>query len=645
VTGAVSGSGGLCLELAGGGTVNGTNVQVATCSGNPGQVWQPQPNNSIKNPVSGRCLDVAGGGTANGTNVQLWDCNGGVAQVWGWRPDGSLINPASGRCLDVAGAGTTTGTNVQIWDCNGFWSQHWMPQANGSLVDSQSTRCADLEAAGTANGTRVINWTCTGEANQLWQYQPNSTLKAPLSGRCMDITGGGTANGTLVRLWDCTGTAAQTWQPQADGSLRNPASGRCLDTGSTPSPAASLMIWDCTGSLSQKWTHNLIDADGLAGVLRESSSLDGATVVASTIHEPTVTQTAVRSAPVVGGTDVIARIVRETSTRARTWVAATTSWRWTQTATSYDSYGLPTDVTDAGDLAVTTDDVCSHTDYARNTTTYLINFPSQTVTTDCSPSPGAVNHLAGSQVLYDGSTVLGAAPTQGLPTKSLALASFNVATPVWKPASRTGYDGNGRPTAVFDAIDRQTTTAYTPATGGPVTQIAVTNPMGWTTTTTVDPGRSVPTTVVDVNTKTTTGQYDPLGRLAKVWLARPSTAVPDLEYGYTLQGSGPNVVTTNRLGPGGNQITSTSLLDGRLRPRQAQTPAPQANGGRMVTDVAYDGRGLAVKESVFWNNTALPGSTLVAFADAAVANQHRRSYDNLERVTADQLWSLNVLKW
>jgi hypothetical protein len=31
---------------------------------------------------SGLCLDVTGAATANGTKVELWTCNGGANQQW-----------------------------------------------------------------------------------------------------------------------------------------------------------------------------------------------------------------------------------------------------------------------------------------------------------------------------------------------------------------------------------------------------------------------------------------------------------------------------------------------------------------------------------------------------------------------------------
>ena len=99
------------------------------------------------------------------------------------------------------------------------------------------------------------------------------------------------------------------------------------------------------------------------------------------------------------------------------------------------------------------------------------------------------------------------------------LASVTGGVKTWKVASGTSYDGNGRVITSVDALNRQSTTAYTPASGGPVTAVAVTGPMGsgWTTTSVLDPGHGTTKTVTDINNKTTTAQYDPLGRLIKVW--------------------------------------------------------------------------------------------------------------------------------
>jgi len=66
-----------------------------------------------------------GGGTANGTLVDLYSCNGTGAQVWQPQSNGSLLNPQSGKCLDDTGWSTTPGTQVQIWSCTGGANQAW----------------------------------------------------------------------------------------------------------------------------------------------------------------------------------------------------------------------------------------------------------------------------------------------------------------------------------------------------------------------------------------------------------------------------------------------------------------------------------------------------------------------------------------
>jgi RHS repeat-associated protein len=111
---------------------------------------------------------------------------------------------------------------------------------------------------------------------------------------------------------------------------------------------------------------------------------------------------------------------------------------------------------------------------------------------------------------------------------------------------------------------------------------------------------------------------------------------------YTLSATSANAVQTQKLGPNGNQVTSYQLYDGRLRLRQTQTPATADTGGRVIADAAYDGRGLTVKASTFFNSSA-PAGTLASFADTDVATQHRYTFDNLGRQNVDALWSTNSL--
>ena len=53
---------------SGRGTTNGTPVIIWACNGQTNQQWTVNSNGSITNVLSGLCLDVTGLGTANGTN-------------------------------------------------------------------------------------------------------------------------------------------------------------------------------------------------------------------------------------------------------------------------------------------------------------------------------------------------------------------------------------------------------------------------------------------------------------------------------------------------------------------------------------------------------------------------------------------------
>jgi chitinase len=113
----------------------------------------------------GKCVDVAAANSANGTAIQLYDCNGTNAQQW--TVTGGTLQ-ALGKCMDVTAAGTANGTKIQLYDCNGTGAQQWQAGANGSLVNPHSGKCLDATGPSSANGTRLQIWSCTGGANQQW---------------------------------------------------------------------------------------------------------------------------------------------------------------------------------------------------------------------------------------------------------------------------------------------------------------------------------------------------------------------------------------------------------------------------------------------------------------------------------------------
>lgn len=251
--GAVTGSGGKCLDVRYGNRANGTPVQIWDCNGSAPQQWTVDQDRNLR--ALGSCLDVAGGGPANGTPVQLWACNDSPAQEWVAQPDGSLRNPQSGKCLDIPSNDTTNGRQLQIWECNGSAPQKWnvpiTTVASGPVV-GPTGRCLDVRQGGTANGTPVQLFSCNGTAPQLWSVGSDRTVRA--LDKCLDVSAGGFVNGAAVQLWECNGTDAQDWVQQGR-SLLNPRSGRCVDVpGGQYYDGIALQVWQCNGTRPQNWS-------------------------------------------------------------------------------------------------------------------------------------------------------------------------------------------------------------------------------------------------------------------------------------------------------------------------------------------------------------------------------------------------------
>ncbi|MBL6275057.1 endo-1,4-beta-xylanase [Micromonospora fiedleri] len=72
---------GRCLDVPNN-AGTGTRVQIWDCSGAVNQQWVLNSNGTISNAQTGLCLDVNGAATANGSAVIVWSCHGGGNQRW-----------------------------------------------------------------------------------------------------------------------------------------------------------------------------------------------------------------------------------------------------------------------------------------------------------------------------------------------------------------------------------------------------------------------------------------------------------------------------------------------------------------------------------------------------------------------------------
>ncbi|MBF9128549.1 RHS repeat-associated core domain-containing protein [Plantactinospora sp. S1510] len=384
------------------------------------------------------------------------------------------------------------------------------------------------------------------------------------------------------------------------------------------------------------------DHRALAGSVLEEAKLDGNTVVEASTSQYWTRETATRAHS--GGTDR-AYLTGPAVQKTRKLIAPGT-WARTETRTGYNNDGLPETVAKLGDTGRPGDETCTRTTYVPNDDRWIREAVSrvETVAKDCGQTTARPDDVVSDvRTYHDGSQVHGAKPTEGLVTREEELDTWE-GGPSYAITVQRGHDDLGRVTSETDARGEVTTTAYTPAGPGPVTQTVSTNPLGHQTTTTLQPAWAEPTAVVDANDKRTVLTRDPLGRLAKVWLpGRSATATPNMEFGYLLRTDGPLAVTTKQLTPNGGYRTEVSLLDSLHRSVQTQTDA--AGGKRLVTSTGYNDRGLEAYRAGPNHRTGAPGTDLIGDDPGADRVRTTFSHDGVGRVTNEGTWSANKLLW
>ncbi len=412
-----------------------------------------------------------------------------------------------------------------------------------------------------------------------------------------------------------------------------------MDGDHLPDGTRTVQVTDSTGT-------TVADDPVLNGRTRETIVRNGVggQVVSKTITTPWKDQTATSSH---SWDERGAHMVN--TERVDTYTAlADGSFRQTSTVNTFDSHGMITQVHDQGDVNDPDDDRCTNTTYARNTGLHLLSLVAQTrtVAADCETTASVDDFITHTPTLYDDGA-FGDTPTQGRPTQTQRVADHDGTTPLFQTVTATEYDEYGRAVSVTDAENNTTTTAYTAAhPGGHNTTVETTNPLGHVTVEEYN-ARSQVIAETDANGNTTELAYDPLGRLTDVWLAdrdRDRGFPPSQKYEYNVAKDAPTTVVTHTLNADGDYTTSYTILDGFLRQRQTQAPAP--GGGRVVTDTFYDSRGNTVTQREPYYNTNEPAGTLFVVANAdEIPRWTRTVYDGADRPTDTVHMSRGVEQW
>jgi RHS repeat-associated protein len=336
--------------------------------------------------------------------------------------------------------------------------------------------------------------------------------------------------------------------------------------------------------------------------------------------------------------------------------------------TTYDpTYGLPTTVQDEtrttiGSVRTTDSETCTSKTYAGGRpplwTQGIVDRLAAVAVREGPCGATATAWLSNVNTYYDGSTSLtGGLPPVGDATKTVTWGgAIGAGTPACDTSCEVtlaGYDSVGRLVNSTDAAGGTTRYEYVDAAGATSTPTfptyaQVTSPLGDRTRTTTDRSFGQTLAVTDeLNATTTTMAYDPMGRLARVWLAdEPTGAPPSQTFAYDVEPSRPIRVTSRVLvdpAGAGTYLASAAYSDGLLRPVQRQTQSPTP-GHAILTGSRYGVRGQVVSTIPVTDVTGSPGGYL-GYADAAVPSQTRVVSDLFLRPVATQLYSFGVRRW
>ncbi len=186
------------LSMQAAASSSGSNVTVQTNGTGNNQKWAFVPVPSFVDGMvyeirsmldTKMCVDVQGGKTASGTNVQLYTSNGSNAQKFAIYDEGdghSIRNVNSNLFLDVAGGkATTSGTNVQQYTDNDSRAQRWAVTNYGTTTvngktcavvefgaGNQNTCLMDVTGAKTTNSTNIEIWTANHSNAQKFALLP-----------------------------------------------------------------------------------------------------------------------------------------------------------------------------------------------------------------------------------------------------------------------------------------------------------------------------------------------------------------------------------------------------------------------------------------------------------------------------------------
>lgn len=515
-----------------------------------------------------------------------------------------------------------------------FPAQYLVPGASTPTLNWFHKYLVTYVTASSAVGAQPdITTTYQYLGTPAWHYDRDDLVPAALR------TWGQWRGYSAVRTF--VGAAPGPWTASEQTYMRG-MNGDCLNAACTTTRTAT--VTDSRGG-------TVTDADQDNGFLREertyasgTPTLDTHGAITSATVGSTLTEnlnTPQLGAPTADDGTRQARM-RMTSTSSERTYRTNGTYLQKDDSSTYDGYGQPVTEESATTDAGTT---CTRTTYANDTTHWIHDAvtSTETVAVPCASTPNrATDLLSADRTLYDGATTWTATPTltKGDATSHQQLTTWDAATNTgtYRTTTSATFDPYGRALTATDALNHTTATAYTPATGGPVTAQVVTDAATHTTKTTLDPAHGLVLTSTDNNGNVTTNTYDPLGELTGIWLpGRATTATASRTFTYTFgTPTTPSVVTAGVLQNSLTYTNSATYYDSLLRPIEVQTPAADtASGARLVTQTIYDPRGQKLIDyGPVKDTTGSPGAGLVSINDGSVPSRTDYTYDGAGRLTS-----------
>ncbi len=204
--------------------LNGDDVIVEKNSSDDDQIWRFQLQSDgyykITNTKTAKVLEVVGGGSANGTEIQMADSNNSAAQRWKLEKitGGYALRPkcAATTALDVG----ATSLNVKLWKYSGKAVQTltitkvttYLANPGSNFYGKITLPSSELNLS--LSGTEVITYSNSAKPAQTWHFERMSygayKITNTKTGQVLEVEGT-VKEGANVRIADSDNGKNQRW--------------------------------------------------------------------------------------------------------------------------------------------------------------------------------------------------------------------------------------------------------------------------------------------------------------------------------------------------------------------------------------------------------------------------------------------------